>query len=145
MNMNTKIFFSTLIALIMVGGFYLSTSASSADAAESDDEISVISVYMYADWCGSCQAIKPKMEEATRAFEGEPVLFTKMDMTDDFTAHQSKLMAYRLGLQELFDENQGRTGFVMLVDANTLEVLDRITAADETEEIKQKISALLSR
>lgn len=49
------------------------------------------------------------------------------------------------GLQELFDENQGRTGFGLLVDANTLEMLDRITAAGEREEIKQKFSVLLSK
>tara|TARA_R110002049_G_C8898863_1_gene541404 strand:+ start:501 stop:653 length:153 start_codon:yes stop_codon:yes gene_type:complete len=48
---------------------------------------------MYADWYEACQAIKTIIKEAKPEFEGQPVLFAKMDMTNDFTTHQSKLLA----------------------------------------------------
>lgn len=110
----------------------------------SDQEISVIAMYMYADWCGACQAIKPKMEKAKIEFEDQSVLFVKMDMTNDFSAHQSKLLASRLGLLEIFNQNEGRTGYVLLVDANTSEIIDKITTDDDVAGIVKKISDSIS-
>ncbi|MEX0661207.1 MAG: thioredoxin domain-containing protein [Balneolaceae bacterium] len=140
MNINRSTFPIFIIALFFIGSFFLLAS----DKIESEENPTIISMYMYADWCGACQAIKPKMAEAVREFEGESVLFTRMDMTDDFTAHQSKLLASSLGLIELFEENEGKTGFILLVDADTHEILDKITREDETEDIIQKISATLN-
>lgn len=116
----------------------------SSDQAEPDEKASVIAMYMYADWCGACQAIKPKMAEATRQFEGESILFTRMDMTDDFTAHQSKLLAAGLGIHKIFEKNEGMTGFVLLIDADTHEIVDKITTEDDTEGIKRKIASAIN-
>ncbi|MBD3616210.1 MAG: hypothetical protein HUJ22_06505 [Gracilimonas sp.] len=129
-----------LTAVLFIGSFFLIAS----NEAETEEDPAVITMYMYADWCGACQAIKPKMAEAVREFEGEPVLFTKMDMTDDFTAHQSKLLASRLGLSEIFEKNEGMTGFVLLIDAESHEILDKITRDDDTEEMARKITAALN-
>lgn len=129
--------------LLIVVAFAASFFTISASEVESEEDLTVIAMYMYADWCGACQAIKPIMEEAKPEFEGQPVLFVKMDMTNDFTAHQSKLMAARLGLSEIFKKNEGMTGFVLLLDANTNEVLDKITTEDDKEGIIAKISNAL--
>ena len=128
-----------LIAVVFATSFF----TLAAGQVESDEDPHVIAMYMYADWCGACQAIKPIMEEAKPEFEGQPVLFVKMDMTNDFTAHQSKLMAARLGLSEIFEKNEGMTGFVLLLDANTNEVLDKITTDDDKQGIITKITNAL--
>ncbi|HBQ59180.1 MAG TPA: hypothetical protein DD671_06035 [Balneolaceae bacterium] len=128
-----------LIAVVFATSFF----TLNANQVNSDEDPQVIAMYMYADWCGACQAIKPIMEEAKPEFEGQPVLFVKMDMTNDFTAHQSKLMAARLGLSEIFEKNEGMTGFVLLLDANTNEVLDKITTDDDKQGIITKITNAL--
>lgn len=130
-----------LIAVVLATSFF----TISANQVESKEDPAVIAMYMYADWCGACQAIKPKMEEAKPEFEGQPVLFVKMNMTNDFTAHQSKLLAARLGLSEIFEKNEGMTGFVLLLDANTNEVIDKITTDDDTEGIIAKITNALGK
>lgn len=128
-----------LIAVVFATSFF----TINANQVNSDEDPQVIAMYMYADWCGACQAIKPIMEEAKPQFEGQPVLFVKMDMTNDFTAHQSKLMAARLGLSDIFEKNEGMTGFVLLLDADTNEVLDKITTDDGIEGIITKITNAL--
>jgi thiol-disulfide isomerase/thioredoxin len=138
-DMKTKLFTVIFVTTLLSGAYFM----ISADQVEPDEKASVIAMYMYADWCGACQAIKPKMAEATRQFEGQPILFTRMDMTDDFTAHQSKLLATGLGIQEIFEKNEGMTGFVLLIDADTHEILNKITTEDDTEGIKRKITAAI--
>jgi thiol-disulfide isomerase/thioredoxin len=128
-----------LIAVVFATSFF----TLNANQVSSDEDPRVIAMYIYADWCGACQAIKPIMEEAKPEFEEQPVLFVKMDMTNDFTAHQSKLMAARLGLSEIFEKNEGMTGFVLLLDANTNEVLDKITTDDDKQGIITKITNAL--
>lgn len=132
------IFYSVLIVLLTAGAYSLTASKTAVS-----EEIEVLTVYMYADWCSACQNIKPKMEKAMREFEDDPILFTKMDMTDDFTSHQSKLLATRIGVLDIFDKNEGKTGFVLLVDANTNEIIDKITTDDDEEGIIKKINASL--
>jgi thiol-disulfide isomerase/thioredoxin len=134
--MKMKLLFSTLLLALLASGVYSLTSPKQVQT----EEIDVIAVYMYADWCSACQNIKPKMAKAEREFENEPILFTKMDMTDDFTAHQSKLLASRIGVLDIFEKNEGKTGFVLLVDANTNEILDRITTDDDKDGIVKKIN-----
>lgn len=138
--MKVKLISSTLLIVLLTSAVYSLTSPKQVET----EEIAVIAVYMYADWCSACQNIKPKMALAMREFEKEPILFTKMDMTDDFTAHQSKLLASRIGVLDIFEKNEGKTGFVLLVDANTNEILDRITTDDDKEGIIKKINDTLT-
>lgn len=139
--MNTILLFISII-FSLTNAYDFTEKATNPTSAE--QEISVIAMYMYADWCGACQAIKPKMEAAKQEFTGKPVLFAKMDMTNDFSAHQSKLLASRLGLLEIFNQNEGKTGFVLLVDANTSEIIGKITTDDDVQGIVKKISDSIS-
>lgn len=138
--MKAKFVLSTLLLVLISTGAY-SLASQKPDEV---DKIDVIAVYMYADWCSACQNIKPKMAKAMREFEDDPILFTKMDMTDEFTSHQSKLLATRIGVLDIFEKNEGKTGFVLLVDANTNEIIDKITTDDDEEGIIKKINTALA-
>ena len=139
--MNTVLLFISII-FSLTNTYDFTEKATNPTSSE--QEISVIAMYMYADWCGACQAIKPKMEAAKQEFTDKPVLFVKMDMTNDFSAHQSKLLASRLDLLEIFNQNEGKTGFVLLVDANTSEIIGKITTDDDVQGIVEKISDSIS-
>lgn len=54
------------------------------------------------------------------------------------------MLANALQLGEHFSENAGRTGFLLLIDAESREVVERITGADSAEDIRNKIAAATS-
>ena len=40
-------------------------------------------VKVHADWCGSCKALTPVLEEVREALADDPVLFLELDVTDE--------------------------------------------------------------
>lgn len=98
---------------------------------------------MYADWCSKCKQLDPKLSEVKPQFQGQPILFTKFVMTDDFTTSQSKKMARLLGLSDLFQEHEGSTGYMVLLDAQTNEVLTTLKHDQSEQELKQEIESVL--
>lgn len=108
---------------------------------KTETEAEAYAVLFYADWCGSCKAIDPKLEEARASLAEEPVLFVTFDMTDEKTQKQTAMLANALKLEDHFSENAGKTGFILMIDPKNNNVLDRITKSDSTEEMEKKIAA----
>ena len=50
----------------------------------------VYGVLMYADWCGSCKALDPKIRQAREEakLDIQDVLFVTLDLTDEIAKHQ---------------------------------------------------------
>ncbi len=55
-----------------------------------------IAPLFYADWCGTCKALDPKIEEAREALAEEPVLCVTFDMTDEKTTRHTAMLANAL-------------------------------------------------
>lgn len=103
----------------------------------------VIGVLFYADWCGSCKVLDPKIEAVKTEFAGQPVLFTRMDFTNDFSKEQSDLLAAALGLGSAYSAQARKTGFMLLIDVETKEERGRLTRAQSEAEIKAAIESAL--
>lgn len=101
----------------------------------------VYGVMLYADWCGSCKALDPKITQAREGakLDTQDVLFITLDLTNDVAKHQSAMMATSLGFSEVYEKNAGKTGFMILVDANTGEKLAQVTNKYKPTEIAAKI------
>jgi len=95
----------------------------------------VIAVKFHADWCGFCKAMGPVFEEMQAKFDQEPVLYVEFDQTREFGRKQSAYMAGALGLDGVWMENGGKTGFVLLVDATTKEVMQRLSHEQSLKEM----------
>ena len=110
---------------------------------QGDPDLYVVKVH--ADWCGSCKALAPILDEVRQAVASEPVLFLKLDVTDDALTAQSRLLSAALDIEEIFKANN-KTGLVLLVDpaGNTLlEVLTRKnSAAEMTAKIQGHLAAM---
>jgi len=102
----------------------------------------VIAINFYADWCPGCKALKPKLEEAMKDAAGQPCLTVKLDQTDK-DSKQAEYMLSALGLGDLWKENAGKTGFVLLVDAKTHKVMNTITYKQDVKEIQSALMAAL--
>ena len=129
-----------LIPLIFL---VLPFTSQSGEEGSSDVKPAVYGVMMYADWCGSCKALDPKIAQARKEanLDQEDILFVRWDLTDEVTSHQAEMMAAVLGLSDLYKTNAGKTGFMLLVDADSGEKLAQLTMKHEATEIAAKIQA----
>ncbi len=104
----------------------------------------VVGLLFYADWCGSCKVLEPKLNEVKKEFSGQPILFTRVDLTNDFTKEQSALLASQLGLNAAYAENAPKTGFMLLIDPATGRVLSKLTKTQNEDELRAEIKKVLT-
>ncbi len=119
------------------------TAAQEKKKTYGEGDPQVIGLLMYADWCKSCKVLEPKLNDVKREFEGEGIFFTRFDMTDDFTIEQSSLYASWVGLEDIFRDNEGRTGYMLLIDPTSKKVLAKLVKTQSTDEIRNSIQATL--
>lgn len=105
-----------------------------------EDETKVIAVRMYADWCGYCKQLDPKVDAIKPDFKGKPVLFLQIDQTDDFAKEQSAMLVGLTGLENALSPYYGRTGILLIVDANTGEVVKKLNHNTTSVEIKELLN-----
>lgn len=116
-------------------------SGARAEAARSPR---VIALTFYADWCAACKVVEPRLKESLENFSDQPLLTVKLDKTDR-DSKQAEYMLAALGLGELWKEHAGKTGYVLLVDAESKRVVDTITRAHDTEAITSKMRRSIRR
>lgn len=100
-------------------------------------ETRVIGLKFYADWCGNCKVVDPRLEAVKPEFASEPILFVRVDETNDATKAHSARYANHLGLGEVYQAQGGRTGYMLVLDADSKEVLGRITRNDSEDDIRK--------
>ena len=114
---------------------------SSQIAQASDSGPEVLGVLFYADWCGSCKVLEPAIEKARESadFDNSSFLLVRLDLTDAKKSHQSRLMSHALALNQLYHKNAGATGYMLLVNAETKDIISRITAMSDAKAIASQI------
>jgi len=104
----------------------------------------LLAVLFYADWCGWCKELEPKLNKVKGDFRGQPILFTRFDLTNEFTNDQSARYAALLGLEKYYVDNKGDTGYMLLIDSKTKKVLGKISRQDSPQEMKAALTKALS-
>ena len=126
--------------IVAVAALLFSASAFASDASRP----AVVALLFHADWCASCKVIAPHLESARKDFAARPVLFTRVDQTDDYTKRQSAFLAAQLGATDVYRGNAGKTGFVALLDAKTGRELGRLTKTQSADEMRAAITQALA-
>ncbi len=103
----------------------------------------VVGVLFYADWCNSCKTLEPKLNAIKKDFAGQPVLFTRVDFTDDFTKEQSDLLASYLDLGSAYAGQGRKTGYMLLINAESKQVLGKLLKTQSEAELKAEIDKAL--
>jgi thiol:disulfide interchange protein len=132
-----------LVLMFALSGGLTSDSPSSETTLTTVNEPKVLAVRMYADWCGNCKILDSKVESFKEGFSDGRVVFIRLDQTEDFDTAQSELLAGLLGIKDVFLEYKGKTGMMLLIDANSKKLLEVITHRNETDEIKAKIAGYI--
>src|SRR6266849_9686807 len=136
---------TTIILTLGLLGISLTALAQEKQAPKQKVEPpKVLAVLFYADWCSSCKELEPKLNKVKRDFEGKPILFTRFDLTDDFTNDQAARYAALLGLEKYYTDNAGKTGYMLLIDSQSKKVLGRINKQDSSEAMKATLTSALA-
>lgn len=139
-----------IAALMLSGAGQLEAGSQAKDAgseSKSEEEAlkkpAALVVTMHADWCGTCKRLEPTLSEVRKDVKEKPVLFMKLDLTDADTRGQAEYLAALLEIGEAYQEYGEKTGFALVIDAETREVVDRLMVDDDQAAMKRKIAAVV--
>ena len=131
-----------LAAFGAAAALFVRTPATNAEAAYNGKPEIVAATFASA-WCSSCKVLKPKLAKVILGFKNEPVAFVEFDFTfganDDIRAE-----AEEYGIETLYDEHKGATGFTVIVDYDTGEVLDTLTMNFSEDAMKSAIARAIA-
>lgn len=116
-------------AVMLIGGvvFFLTGSAPvTADSGSDARPPEVVAATFSSSWCSACKILKPKLAEVIPDFGSQPVEFIEFDYTYGRPKAYRKIAAER-GFVDAYDRFEGGTGFTLLIDNDTGEVLDMLT------------------
>ena len=119
-----------LFAVVLIAGVALfslfgRTSATDAEYAHAENP-EIIAATFSSAWCSACKVLEPRLKAVIPDFADEPVKFVRLD----FTLGQRGAVAEKAeaeGLAHIYPDYKGATGFTLLVDAETGEIVDSLT------------------
>lgn len=109
--------------------------------ADNTEETKLIALRMYADWCGMCKALDPKVDEVKEEFNDKGVFFAVFDQSNKFAKEQSALHANLLGLDHVQKQFAGTTGLLLLIDPKSGEIKERIIHTVSVDDLRKKLNA----
>lgn len=130
--------------LVAAAGFalYANKPAASAAAAPAGDE-ELIAATFNSQWCASCKILKPRLLKIMPEFASEPVRFVEYDLS--FGPDRARAAAAADGLSSVYERFSGATGYTLIIDADTGEIVDMLTvnhsAAAMRDTIRRRLAA----
>jgi thiol-disulfide isomerase/thioredoxin len=94
----------------------------------------LIVVKRHADWCAASKVMTPVFNDLKNRFDGREVLFVDFNYTNNTSRYQSDLLATALGVDRSVKKHAG-TGFILLIDAETKQVIEKFTRRQSFEEM----------
>jgi thiol-disulfide isomerase/thioredoxin len=113
---------------ILVLVAFIALSVEGLRAAPPEDRRPFLLV-VYADWCPSCQRLKPTLALLNERYRGK-IRFLRFDITSEQTAERSKEQAEKLGFGDLYEKNHDRTSVVIILDSSRREVFRTVNDYD---------------
>lgn len=120
-------------------------AATPAWAARPLATAKLFGVYVYADWCGNCKILGPRITAAREKaqFDKQAILFITLDLTDKIRIHQSVMLAQALGIGDFLQAQGSATGYFAILDAMNKNELKRFDSSSDTATIEKGIASLL--
>jgi len=132
-----------VLAIVGVAALALATRAPAVSAEPFKGRPEIVAATFSSAWCSACKILKPRLKSVIPQFNGEPVQFVDLDFT--FGARpEVKTVAQEAGVGPVYERNKGATGFTVLVDRDTGEVIDILTINYSKKAMKAAISRALA-
>ena len=111
-----KVFARLVAGLVLT--FCLVQSFSAATPADKKPFVVVV----YADWCPTCQELKPTLLHINQKYQNR-IHFVRYDITSEESAERSNQTMAQMGLADFFDKYERKTSLVVILDSSKREVL----------------------
>lgn len=142
--MRFYIILATALAVFFSPNFFRADwDHARADAAvEETAEPRLVAAMFRSSWCSSCRILEPRIEDIRPDYEDSAVEFIKFDFT---LGRRGGLRerAEEEGIVDLFDQLEGRTGFLVLMDRETGQVFEIVTMAYDRDNIRAALDRWL--
>ncbi len=126
-------------------GQYRATPGAQIDppSAFTEGSPNLVGAMFYSAWCSACALLDPKLREVAADFDGRAVEFVKFDFSMGPTPELQQSAA-ALDIAGTYEKNIGATGFMLLVDRRTDEVVTMITSAMSKEDIRAELESAIA-
>lgn len=104
----------------------------------------VVGLMFFSDTCGSCKILDPKIENVKKDYLSQPILFATLDHSNDGSTNQAALLADSLGLAEVYAAQEKASGFLLLVNPESGEIITKLTRDMSEDEIKAAFDSALN-
>ena len=142
MQLKTIIF--PAIVVVMVGVYAFSGRSADLDPDYVyEGEPEVVAATFYATWCSPCRILEPRLSDVIPEFAERPVKFVKLDFTFGKRA-EVEALAGREGLADAYRQFGGASGFTLLVDRETGEIIDMLTMDHSSRAMRAAIAQALA-
>jgi len=141
---------SSLIVLaalaVFLGPNFFRTDWEASTAAQAqtvEERPRLVAAMFRSSWCSACRILEPRVDDVREAYEDAPMEFVRFDFT---LGRRGSLRekAEEAGIADLFDELEGRTGFLVLMDRETGQVFEIITTNYNREHIAEAFDRWLA-
>ena len=139
-----KKFLFPVIVVAGVAAFALMsrTSATDADYVYAG-EPQIVAATFESAWCSSCKILKPRLARVIPDFANKPVKFVSLDFTFGQRGDIEEQAAAE-GLGDVYPRFKGATGFTLLVDRETGEILDSLTINHTEQAMRAAIAQAIA-
>jgi thiol-disulfide isomerase/thioredoxin len=131
-------------AFVVAGFLFLMPVAPSFAQNVALKQPKIIAVYFHARWCQDCKEMVDILEDIADRYDGRPALGVVFDVTNQTHRSHSEMLAWALGLEELWKQNAGQLGIVYLLDARSKRVLSKFGHEATFEQIIKLVDKFLS-
>ncbi len=140
-----------MFPVIVVAGIAIFALSGRNAKAGSDyqyaGEPEIVAATFSSAWCSACKILKPRLSAIIPDFADQPVKFVEFDFTFG-QREEIYEQAEAEGLGDLYPRYKGATGFTLLIDSDTGEIIDMLTINHSKQAMRAAISqavALASR
>lgn len=113
---------------------FFRTSWDSAEAEMVEERPRLVAALFRSSWCGACRIIEPRIEDVRADYEGAAMEFVRFDFTLG-RRENLRERAREAGIEDIYDQLEGRTGFLVLMDRDSGQVFEIITTNYNRENI----------
>ena len=135
---------ATLIVSMLVATVFIVTGLATAET-DGLRKAKFIAVEFYADWCEPCAAMEQKIALLSEKYDNQPILGVVLDVTNHSSRDNAEMLASRLGLEELWPTGMENMGDIFILDAETGELLDKLTPEESFTAMTAKVGKILAR
>jgi len=97
----------------------------------------LIAANFFSHLCGPCLVLDIRLEPVIDDYADAPIRFVRLDQT--FGRNRARRAATEFGISDIYEGAAGASGFVLLINPATGEVVDTITIAHDETEIRQRL------